>query len=72
MKVTPLSRALGAEITDIDLRQPQDATTVAAIRKTFDDNIFVVFRGQSCRRRTSCAPPAISARCMCGESPPPD
>ena len=46
MKVTPLSRALGAEITDIDLRQPQDATTVAAIRKTFDDNIFVVFRGQ--------------------------
>jgi len=46
MKVTPLSKALGAEITGIDLRQPQDDATVAAIRQTFDDHIFVVFRGQ--------------------------
>src|SRR5688572_14202 len=46
MKVTPLSKALGAEITEIDLRQPQDAAAVATIRKAFDDNIFVVFRGQ--------------------------
>ena len=46
MKVTPLSKALGAEITDIDLRQPQDDATVNAIRKAFDDHIFVVFREQ--------------------------
>ena len=46
MKVTPLSPALGAEITDLDLRQPVDDATAAAIRKAFDDNIFVVFREQ--------------------------
>jgi taurine dioxygenase len=46
MKVTPLSKALGAEITEIDLRQPQDDAAVKAIRKAFDDNIFVVFREQ--------------------------
>jgi alpha-ketoglutarate-dependent taurine dioxygenase len=47
MQVTPLSPALGAEITDIDLRKPQDDAAVKAIRKAFDDNIFVVFREQS-------------------------
>jgi len=46
MKVTPLSKALGAEITEIDLRQPQDDAAVKTIRKAFDDNIFVVFREQ--------------------------
>jgi taurine dioxygenase len=46
MKITPLSKALGAEITEIDLRQPQDDAAIKAIRKAFDDNIFVVFRGQ--------------------------
>jgi hypothetical protein len=46
MKVTPLSEALGAEITEIDLRQPQDDAAVKTIRKAFDDNIFVVFREQ--------------------------
>src|SRR5688572_28729272 len=46
MKITALSPALGAEITDIDLRQPQDDAAVKAMRKAFDDSIFVVFRGQ--------------------------
>jgi taurine dioxygenase len=46
MKVTPLHPALGAEITDIDLRQPQDEAALKAIRKAFDDHIFVVFREQ--------------------------
>lgn len=46
MKVTPLSPALGAEITEIDLREPQDEATAQAIRKAFDDHIFVVFREQ--------------------------
>ena len=47
MKITPLSKALGAEITEIDLRKPLDDTAVKAIRKAFDDNIFVVFREQA-------------------------
>jgi taurine dioxygenase len=46
MKVTPLSKALGAEITELDLRQPVDDATAKTIRKAFDDNIFVVFREQ--------------------------
>ncbi len=46
MKVTPLSKALGAEITGLDLRKPLDDATVKAIRDAFDQNIFVVFREQ--------------------------
>jgi taurine dioxygenase len=46
MQVTPLSPALGAEITGIDLRKPQDDATIRTIRKAFDDSIFVVFRDQ--------------------------
>jgi taurine dioxygenase len=46
MQVTPLSEALGAEITDIDLSKPLDDATVTAIRDAFDRHIFVVFRDQ--------------------------
>jgi taurine dioxygenase len=46
MKISPLSKALGAEITGLDLRQPLDETTAAAIKDAFDQHIFVVFRGQ--------------------------
>ena len=46
MKVTPLSKALGAEITELDLRKPLDEATVKAIRDAFDQHIFVVFREQ--------------------------
>jgi taurine dioxygenase len=46
MKVTPLSEALGAEITGLDLRQPLDDAGVKAIRDAFDRHIFVVFREQ--------------------------
>lgn len=46
MKITPLSKALGAEITDIDLRRSQDDASIKAIKEAFDQNIFVVFRGQ--------------------------
>jgi taurine dioxygenase len=46
MKVTPLSKALGAEITGLDLRQPLDDAGVKAIRDAFDQHIFVVFREQ--------------------------
>ena len=46
MKITPLSKALGAEITGLDLRAPLDDATVKAIRDAFDQHIFVVFRAQ--------------------------
>jgi taurine dioxygenase len=46
MKLASLSPALGAEITGLDLRQPVDDATAKAVRKAFDDFIFVVFRGQ--------------------------
>jgi taurine dioxygenase len=46
MKITPLSKALGAEITGLDLRKPLDDATVKTIRDAFDQNIFVVFREQ--------------------------
>ena len=46
MKVTPLSKALGAEITGLDLRKPLDDAAMKAIRDAFDQHIFVVFREQ--------------------------
>jgi taurine dioxygenase len=46
MSVTPLSPALGAAITGVDLRQPLDAATVRAINDAFDRFIVIVFRDQ--------------------------
>ena len=46
MQVTPLSEALGAEITGLDLSQPLDDVAVKAIRDAFDRHIVIVFRGQ--------------------------
>ena len=46
MSVVPLSGALGAEIKGADLRAPQDAGAVAAIRDAFDRNVVVVFGDQ--------------------------
>jgi taurine dioxygenase len=46
LSIAPLSRALGAEIRGVDLRQPLDQATVKAINDAFDQNIVIVFRGQ--------------------------
>src|SRR5262245_31311366 len=46
LTIRPLSRALGAEVTGIDLRQPIDVATVKAIRDAFDRNIVLCIRGQ--------------------------
>ena len=46
ISVVPLSGALGAEIKGVDLRAPQDAVAVAAIRDAFDRNVVVVFGDQ--------------------------
>lgn len=44
--VEPLSPACGAEIKGVDLREPLDAETVAAIEEAFHEHVVVVFRDQ--------------------------
>jgi taurine dioxygenase len=44
--VTKLAPACGAEISSVDLREPLDADTVAAIRKAWMENLIICFRGQ--------------------------
>ena len=44
--VTPLSPALGAEISGVDLTRKLDAETVAAIHQAWLDQLVIVIRGQ--------------------------
>jgi taurine dioxygenase len=44
--IRPLSRALGAEVTGVDLRKPLDGATVTAIRDAFDQNVVLCIRDQ--------------------------
>jgi taurine dioxygenase len=44
--VTPLSPACGAEIGGVDLRQPLDAGTIAAVRKAWLEHLVIAVRGQ--------------------------
>ncbi len=44
--VTPLSPALGARITGVDLRDELDAATVRAIRQAFLDHVIIVLPDQ--------------------------
>jgi len=44
--VAPISSALGAEITGVDLRRPLDDATAAEIRRAFLEHLVVFFRGQ--------------------------
>ena len=46
VKVTPLSPALGAEISGVDLKQPLSAREVAAIKDAWDKHLVLVFRDQ--------------------------
>ena len=46
LSVRPLSPALGAEITGVDLREPLDAATIKAVNDAFDQHVVVVFRDQ--------------------------
>jgi taurine dioxygenase len=46
MKIAPLSNALGAEVTGLDLRKPLDDAAVKAIRDAFDQSVVLVFREQ--------------------------
>ncbi len=46
LKVTPLSPALGAEISGVDLKQPLSAAEVAAIKDAWNEHLVLVFRDQ--------------------------
>lgn len=44
--VTPVTAAIGAEVTGVDLRDDLDDTTVARIRQALLDHLVLFFRGQ--------------------------
>ena len=46
LKITPLSDALGASITGVDLSATLDDATVESIHKALLDNVIIVFPGQ--------------------------
>ena len=46
MQIGKLSDALGAEVTGIDLNQPQDPATVEALKRAFAENLVLVVRDQ--------------------------
>ena len=46
VKVTPLSRALGAEISGVDLKRPLSAREVDAIKDAWNEHLVLVFRDQ--------------------------
>ena len=46
LDITPLSRALGAEIRGLDLGEPLSASTVAEIEDAWHEHVVLVFRGQ--------------------------
>ncbi|MEA2990559.1 MAG: taurine dioxygenase [Alphaproteobacteria bacterium] len=45
--IRPLSKALGAEVTGLDLRTPLDGASVQAIRDAFDRNVVLCIRDQA-------------------------
>jgi taurine dioxygenase len=47
IRVQPLSPALGAEISGVDLREPLDDETIAEIRRAFLSHLAIFFRDQS-------------------------
>jgi taurine dioxygenase len=46
-RIVPLSPALGAEATGVDLCQPLDEATIKALRDAFDQNTVLVIRDQT-------------------------
>src|SRR5690349_24672977 len=47
ISVSPLAGALGAEIGGVDISRPIDDATFAEIRRAWNENLVVFFRGQS-------------------------
>lgn len=47
LTITPLTTHVGAEISGIDISQPQDATTVEVLNEAFNQYVALVFRDQN-------------------------
>ena len=47
MEIRPLAGAIGAEIFGVDLSEPLDDETVAAIRRAWLDHLVIFFRHQT-------------------------
>ena len=47
LQIKKLGKYVGAEITGIDLRQPQDMKIKTAINKALSDHVAIVVRGQN-------------------------
>lgn len=47
ISVSPLAGALGAEISGVDISRPIDNATFAEIRRAWNENLVIFFRGQS-------------------------
>ena len=46
IEIVPMGAALGAEIRGVDLREPLDDVTFAAIERAWDEYGVIFFRGQ--------------------------
>ena len=46
IRVRPLSNALGAEISGIDLRRPLGPETISTVKEAWNDHLVIVFRDQ--------------------------
>ena len=44
--VSPIAGALGAELSGVDLSRPIDNATFAEIRRAWNENLVIFFRGQ--------------------------
>jgi taurine dioxygenase len=47
LTITPLTTHVGAEISGIDISQPQDATTLEVLNEAFNQYVALVFRDQN-------------------------
>jgi len=52
LEVHPVAGALGAEISGVDLSQPLDDETIAAIRRVWLEHLVIFFRDQDLRHAT--------------------
>ena len=70
MEVVKLHPALGAEIRGVDLSKPVDAATKQAIAKAFDENIVLVFKGQTLDEPAQLAAGEIFGKVAIRKRPP--
>ena len=51
LTIVPCSKALGAEVRGLDLREPIDGGTAEALRTAWADHLILLVRGQQLRLR---------------------